>query len=294
MTNHFIDFDTVSSDDIRQLLSLAGDIKANPGAFSHRLSGAVLAMIFEKSSARTRVSFEVGIQKLGGSAISLMPSDIGMGTREPVKDVARVLSRYCDIAMIRVKNHQRISDFAAYSSIPVINGLSDLSHPCQAMADLFTIFSYKPAVAKVAYIGDGNNVCHSLMSICDRLGVDLTVITPPGYEPTLLGTQTVLTTDLKKGLRDADVVYTDVWTSMGQEAEAEVRVRAFLEYQVNNQTLAYANSDAIFMHCLPAVRDQEVTDDVIEGDQSVVFDQAENRMCVQQAIMIWLLEGELT
>ncbi len=263
------------------------------------LKGKVLAMIFEKPSLRTRVSFEAGMFQLGGHAINLQPQDIALGKRESIADGARNLDRMADIIMARVFKHDTVTELAKYSSVPVINGLSDLEHPCQALADFFTIWEKKKRFdgLKVAFIGDGNNVAHSLMLLAAKLGTDFTIGCPRGYEPlesivnktlefaSKSGSQIEITDDPFVAAKDADVVYTDVWASMGQEDEAAEREKIFAAYQVNEKLMSYAKSDALFEHCLPAHRGSEVTDEVIDGRWSVVFDEAENRLHVQKAIM---------
>jgi ornithine carbamoyltransferase len=262
-------------------------------------------MIFEKPSTRTRVSFEIGMWQLGGLAINLDQEAIGLGTRESIPDVARTLSRYADAILIRTFAHGKVTELAKHASVPVINALSDQSHPCQAMADVFTIRERKGISGniKVAYIGDGNNVCHSLMFATAKVGMNLTVATPKGYEPKEEIVKLALQDGKKAGVEidilndpviaaeNADVIYTDVWTSMGQEREKVVRQKAFRKFQVNRELMKLAKPDCIFMHCLPAHRGEEVTDDVIDSKNSVVFDQAENRLHVQKAILVKLLGG---
>lgn len=266
------------------------------------LEGKTLAMIFEKPSLRTRVSFEVGIFQLGGHGIYLAPSDIGLGTRESVADVARTLDRMCELIMARVFEHYKVTELAKYSRVPVINGLSDLEHPCQALADFFTIKEKKRDLKglKLAFIGDGNNVAHSLMLLAAKVGTHFTIACPEGYEPleqiteiarraaSETGADIRIVRDPTEAAQDADVVYTDVWASMGQESEAEERAKIFAPYQVNAELMKHAKPDAVFMHCLPAHRGYEVTDEVIDSQQSVVFDEAENRLHVQKAIMALL------
>ncbi len=265
------------------------------------LEGRTLAMIFEKPSLRTRVSFETGIFQLGGHGIYLSPNDIGLGKRESVADVARTLDRMCDIIMARVFEHEKVIELAKYSRVPVINALSDLEHPCQALADLYTVKEKKDDLAglKLAFIGDGNNVAHSLMLLCAKVGMNFAIACPEGYEPAedvlvsarsaiQPGTSVEVVRDPREAADGADVIYTDVWASMGQEDEAEKRAKAFADYQVNSALMACAKPDAIFMHCLPAHRGSEVTDDVVDSPQSVVFDEAENRLHVQKAVMALL------
>jgi ornithine carbamoyltransferase len=289
---------------IKQLLHLAQQIKVDPAAYSNALKGKTLAMIFEKPSLRTRVTFDVGIHQLGGYSLYLSPAEINLGQRESVYDVAKNLERMVQGVMIRTFAHDIVERMAQYAAIPVINGLTDYSHPCQAMADYLTILEVKGRLAglKVAFIGDGNNVAHSLMFAGAQLGAHVWVATPPGYEPLKnalcwaqrrgaeTGGTCTITTDPVEAVRDADVVYTDVWASMGQEAEAGERRQHFLPYQVNAALFALAKPDAIFMHCLPAHRGDEVTDEVIDCPRSVVFQEAENRLHVQKAIMLELMK----
>jgi ornithine carbamoyltransferase len=284
--------------EIERILALAGRLKAElrAGKPHPLLAGRTLAMIFEKPSLRTRVTFEVGMVQLGGAAIHLAPGDIRLGERESAGDIARNLERWVDLVMARVFLHQSVADLAAGARIPVINGLSDLHHPCQVLSDCFTLLEHRGRLAgvRVAFIGDGNNMVHSWMDAAARLGFDFVVGCPPGYEPdpgitAEAGSHARITHDVKEAACDADVVYTDVWTSMGQEAEAKTRRRAFQPYQVNERIVGLARRDAVVMHCLPAHRGEEITDAVLDGPQSVVFDQAENRLHVQKAIMLWLL-----
>jgi len=294
------DFDR---DEICNILNHAADMKSHPDRYAAALKGKGLAMIFEKPSLRTRVSFEVGIHQLGGFSICLLPSDINLGKRESVHDVAKNLERMVNGIMIRTFAHKIAVDLAASSSIPVINGLTDYSHPCQAMADFFTIRERKGKLPglKLCFIGDGNNVAHSLMFAGARLGVHVTVACPLGYEPNeaavrharedakRTNTRIEVTHEPVEGVLDADVVYTDVWASMGQESEAQKRSAVFRPFQVNAALMSHAKSDAIFMHCLPAHRGDEVTDEVIDSPASVVFQEAENRLHVQKAIMVELM-----
>ncbi|MDH7602095.1 MAG: ornithine carbamoyltransferase [Armatimonadota bacterium] len=268
------------------------------------LTGKTLAMIFEKPSLRTRVSFEVGMTQLGGHAIYLAPSDIQLGKRESIGDAARTLDRMCDLIMARTFAHSTVVELAEYAGVPVINGLSDLEHPCQALADFFTILEKKGTLQglKVVFVGDGNNVAHSLMLLAAKVGTNFTIACPEGYEPRAEivaqarrdaeQTKAIIdiVRDAKQATAEADVVYTDVWASMGQEHEAEERARVFAPYQVNAELMKLAKPDAIFMHCLPAHRGSEVTDEVIDSPQSVVFDEAENRLHVQKAVMVLLAQ----
>lgn len=272
----------------------------------HRvLEGKTLAMIFQKPSTRTRISFEVGIYQLGGYGLYLNAQDLQLRRGETIADTARVLSRYVDGIMARVFDHKDVEDLAKYASVPVINGLSDFAHPCQALADYMTIKEKKGRIEglKVVYVGDGNNVAHSLMIAGTKLGANVVVATPEGYEPdpkvikwaeensAESGGSFELLHDPIKAVKDADVIYTDVWASMGQEAEAEQRRKIFMPFQVNKELVKHAKKDYIFMHCLPAHRGEEVTDDVIDSPNSVVWDQAENRLHAQKAAMALIMGG---
>jgi ornithine carbamoyltransferase len=302
----FLSIRDFSPQQIRRFLDLGRRIKAIPAAYSHSLKGKTLAMIFEKPSLRTRVTFEVGIQQLGGFAVYLSPADINLGKRESVYDVAKNLERMVQGIMIRTFAHKIVEQMAEYAGIPVINGLSDYSHPCQALADFLTILEAKGTVSglKIAFVGDGNNVAHSLMFAGAQLGANVWVATPPGYEPkpdavkwgreraAQTGGSFSLTNDPNEAAATADVIYTDVWASMGQEAEAEKRRKIFLPYQVNAALFARAKPDAIFLHCLPAHRGDEVTNEVIDSPRSMVFQEAENRLHVQKAVMLELMEHE--
>jgi ornithine carbamoyltransferase len=267
------------------------------------LKGKTLAMIFEKPSTRTRVSFEVGMWQLGGYALYLSANDLQLGRGETIADTAQVLSRYVDGIMARVFSHRTILDLVSYSRVPVINGLSDFSHPCQGLADLFTIYEKKGGFSglKLAYVGDGNNVAHSLIFGCSKVGMDITLACPKGYEPNpevvlkakeeakRNGCEIGLTRDPKEAVRGADIVYTDVWASMGQEKEHEERVKVLKPYQVNGQLVKEAKDDYLFMHCLPAHRGEEVIDEVADSKNSVIFDQAENRLHTQKALMALIM-----
>ena len=267
----------------------------------HPMNGKTMAMIFAKPSARTRVSFETGFFKLGGHALYLGPNDIGIGKRESVADIARVLSRFNDIIMARLFKHQHILDLAKFASVPVINGLTDHNHPCQIMADIFTIYEKKgnPQDLKITYIGDGNNIVHSWFELAMVLPINLMIICPDSFKPDMELYNKVkeakissveISHDPYSGIKDSDVVYTDVWASMGQKEEAENRKKIFSDFQVNTKLMSHANSDAIFMHCLPAERGVEVTDKVCDSDNSVIFEQAENRMHAQNAIILDLMQ----
>lgn len=302
--HNFLSIRDFSPDEIRYLLDLALEMKAHPSAHTQALKHKTLAMIFEKPSLRTRVSFDVGIQQLGGFALYLSNAEISLGKRESVYDVAKNLERMVQAIMIRTYAHEIVEQMAAYASIPVINGLTDFSHPCQAMADYLTMLELKGDVhgLKVAFVGDGNNVCHSLMFAGAQLGAQVWVATPAGYEPKAeavrwavergaeTGATCILTEDPVEAARDADVIYTDVWASMGQEAEARTRRQIFVPYQVNADLLRRAKFDVLFMHCLPAHRGEEVTDEVIDSPHSVVYQQAENRLHAQKAILLELMQ----
>jgi ornithine carbamoyltransferase len=302
----FLSIRDFSPQEIGQFLHVACQLKACPGAYTSVLKGKTLAMIFEKPSLRTRVTFDVGIEELGGHPLYLSPAEISLGKRESVYDVAKNLERMVQGIMIRTFAHDIVVDMARHASIPVINGLTDYSHPCQAMADYLTMLEVKGRIAglKVAYIGDGNNVAHSLLFAGAQLGAEVWIATPPGYEPdsgavawaaercTATGASCTITNDSNQAVLGADVVYTDVWASMGQEAEAAARRNTFQAYQVNAKLFAKAKPDAIFMHCLPAHRGDEVTDEVIDSPRSFVFQQAENRLHAQKAIMLELMKGD--
>jgi len=267
----------------------------------HLCEGLTMSMIFAKPSARTRISFETGMYQLGGYALYLSPNDIGIGDREAVKDVAQVISRYNDIIMARLFDHEHMEELAQFASVPVINGLTDYNHPCQIMADIYTVKEHRKTLdnLKVAYIGDGNNVANSWINLSAKLPMHLVICSPSGYAPdrnTLeyarnTGISEIeITNDPVTAVRYADVVYTDVWASMGQEKEAEERRKIFLPFQVNGELMQNARNDALVMHCLPAHRGDEITDEIIDGPQSIVFDEAENRMHVQKAIIVKLLQ----
>jgi ornithine carbamoyltransferase len=299
MTTDLLRIADLSRADIERVLALAARLKSQlrAGKLHPLLAGRTLAMIFEKPSLRTRVTFEVGMVQLGGAAINLAPGDIRLGERESAGDIARNLERWVDLVMARTFLHQSVVDLAASAGVPVINGLSDLHHPCQVLSDCFTLLERRGKLdgVRVAFIGDGNNMAHSWMDAAARLGFHFVLACPAGYEPdpaitAEAGASTTVTHDVEAAARDADVIYTDVWTSMGQEAEAKARRRAFAPYQVNERVVALARPDAVVMHCLPAHRGEEITDAVIDGPQSVVFDQAENRLHVQKAIMCALLD----
>ena len=300
---HYIDFHRdVSFEDLDYLLNTAIDLKAKTkaGIEHHLLKGKSLAMIFTKSSTRTRVSFEVGMYQLGGQALFLSNNDIQIGRGETIYDTANVLSGMVDGIMIRTFSHQDVEDLAKYGKVPVINGLTDDQHPTQVLADLLTIKEHKGELKglKLAYLGDGNNMANSLLHACAKAGMDISVASPKDYtcpekyvieaneDAKVTGSKIVMTEDPFEAAEGADVIYTDTWTSMGQEAEKAKRVEIFKNYQVNSKLMGAAHKDAIFMHCLPAYRGYEVTEDVIDGPQSVVFDEAENRLHAHKAILV--------
>jgi ornithine carbamoyltransferase len=292
-----------TTEEVHELLSLTEHLKKNP--VSKKLEGKTLGMIFEKSSTRTRVSFEAGMLQMGGHAIYLNSRDIQLGRGESIADTAKVLSAYVDAIMIRTFEHEKVAQLAEHASVPVINGLCDTYHPCQALADVLTIYEVKGQLAglKVVYIGDGNNVAHSFMILCAKLGMDVVVSCPKDYEPDqkvidatvelaqLSGGSFTLSYDPEEAAAGADIVYTDVWASMGQEEETTERLQVFEPYQVNEALLAHASDDVKFLHCLPAHRGEEVTAEVIDGGKSAVFQQAENRLHVQKAILLSVLGG---
>lgn len=303
---HYIDFhEDVTFDDLDTLLSTAADLKAQTkaGIMHPLLAGKTLGMIFTKSSTRTRVSFEVGMHQLGGYPLFLSADDIQLGRGESIADTAKVLSRMLDGIMIRTYAHQDIVDLANFGTIPIMNGLSDDQHPTQALADLLTIKEHKGTLKglKLAYFGDGNNVANSLLQACAKAGMHIAVATPKAYacpeffvqqaqkDAALSGSQIMITDDPLAAAKDADVVYTDTWTSMGQEEEKASRVKIFADYQVNSDLMSHARKDAIFMHCLPAYRGYEVTENVIDSPCSVVFDEAENRLHAHKAILVHCL-----
>lgn len=300
---HFLTLKDYTKEEILDIISLGLAIKKElkSGNTIRHLSGQTLAMIFEKSSTRTRVSFETGIFQLGGHGLFLSHRDIHLGRGEPVKDTARVISSMCDMVMIRTFEHSKIEEFAAYSSVPVINGLTDSYHPVQLLADYMTMMEHSKAKNPVvAYIGDGNNMTHSWLMLAAKLGFELRVATPKGYEADAAiiaqaqqiakasGALLHFTHDPKTAVRGATVVTTDTWASMGQEEEKEARLKIFEGFMVDDALMATADPDAIFLHCLPAYRNQEVSESVLEGAQSVVFDEAENRLHAQKGLMVWL------
>jgi len=297
-----ISINNLSPKEIETIFSLATKVKKNKKKYASALKGKSVALVFQKPSNRTLVSFEVGTFQLGGNCLYLGPDQINLGKRETTADVAMTLSRYVDFIVARTFSHQDIFDLAKYATIPIINGLSDLSHPCQALADIFTVrekFGKKKGLT-IAYIGDGNNVCHSLMLCALKTGINMSVATPVNYEPQekvvknaeglakANGLTFKLTHSPQEGIAQANIIYTDVWTSMGQEAETQKRLQDFKGFQINADLVKLAAKNFVFMHCLPAHRDEEVTSDVIDGSHSIVFDQAENRMHVQKAILLFL------
>jgi len=302
---HFLTLKDYTKEEILEIIELGLRIKAEVKSrrFTPYLEKQTLAMIFEKSSTRTRVSFETGIYQLGGIALFLSSRDIQLGRGEPMKDTARVISRMCDMVMIRTFSQSKIEEFAKFSNVPVINGLTDEYHPVQLMADYMTMIEYgKDKNPVVAYIGDGNNMAHSWLMMASKLGFELRVATPKGYEcnPDIVadalkfaeisGSKIIFTNDPKEAVAGATVVTTDTWISMGDEEEKEKRIKDFSDFTIDDNMMKLADKDAIFLHCLPAYRGLEVTEDVLEGKQSVVFDEAENRLHAQKGIMVWLDE----
>lgn len=302
MHKDFISIADYSRSEIEELFEITRDLKEKTkrGKEHHICKGQTMSMIFAKPSARTRISFETGIYQLGGYALYLAPTDIGIGAREAVKDIAQVISRYNDVIMARLFSHDHMLEMAQYATVPVINGLTDYNHPCQIMADIYTVLEHRKNLdnLKVTYIGDGNNIANSWINLAAKLPMHLIICSPSGYEPdekTLAYarhegiSQIEVITDPKEAVNESDVVYTDVWASMGLESEAAERKKIFQPYQLNSELMNYARKDALVMHCLPAHRGDEITDEVIDGPQSIVFDEAENRMHVQKAIIAKLL-----
>lgn len=301
----FIEFTDYTKEEIEYLLELAIDIKKKQknGEVYQPLKGKTIGLIFEKSSTRTRVSFEVGMFQLGGHALFLSKNDIQLGRGETISDTAQVLSRYLDGIMIRTFAHSNVTELAKYADIPVINGLSDDAHPCQVLADFQTVLEHKGKLKglKMAYVGDGNNMAHSLMLGAAKLGVHVSVASPKGYEPSAAivdqaksiaaetGAEVVVTNNPQEAVQDADIIYTDVWASMGFEDEQKAREAAFADYQVDEELVKGAKPDYIFLHCLPAHRGEEVSEGVIDGPNSAIFDQAENRLHAQKALMAALM-----
>ncbi len=302
MTRHFLRLRDYSKKELDDLLALAAELKAKQkaGLEHHLLKGKTLAMIFEKASTRTRISFEVGIFQLGGHGLFISSNNSQMGRGEPLKDTARVMARYCDGVMIRTFGQEIVDEFARYSSVPVINGLTDLYHPCQILADLQTVVEHKGSYKglKFAWVGDGNNMANTWIEAAAIMGFDLALACPPGYEPdrevwewaqTNNTSSITITGHPHEAVRDAQVINTDVWASMGQEAEQKQRELAFQSYCVDDKLLESANKDCIVLHCLPAHRGEEISDSVMEGRHSVVWDEAENRLHIQKAIMATLM-----
>ncbi|MEN8260377.1 MAG: ornithine carbamoyltransferase [Pseudomonadota bacterium] len=293
---HFISLLDLSSDELRGLLKRASELKQKRDALYEPLKNKVLGMIFEKSSTRTRISFETGMVQFGGNAIFLSPRDTQLGRGETVEDSARVISRMVDCVMLRTHQHETVVKFVEYSRVPVINGLTDRLHPCQLLADMQTYFEHRGDISgkTVAWIGDGNNMCHSYINAARRLDFHLNIACPLGYEPdadivAAAGNRVRLCQDPAAAAKDAHLVVTDVWASMGQEEEQQARVSAFAQFQVNHRIMENAHSDALFMHCLPAHRGEEVSAEVIDGPRSVVWDEAENRLHAQKALLEFLL-----
>ncbi|HSM52150.1 MAG TPA: ornithine carbamoyltransferase [Thermoanaerobaculia bacterium] len=305
MPRHFISLHDLTSAELAGLLQLGLDVKAHRARYAGALAGQTLAMIFQKSSTRTRVSFEVAMLQLGGHGLFLSGRDIQLGRGETISDTAQVLSRYVDGIMARTFAHQDVLDLARFGTVPVVNGLTDDLHPCQVVADLLTVQEAFGELRgrKIAYVGDGNNVAHSLMFGAAKAGMDIAVASPAGYrvqekylelaraDAEAAGTRIELTEDPREAVRGASAVYTDVWASMGQEEEAAKRLRAFAGYQVDAAMMAEALPEAIFLHCLPCHRGEEVAAEVVDGPQSRVFDEAENRLHAQKAILLWLMGG---
>ncbi len=308
MNKHLLTLHDWSTQEIIDTLDLADELKYKQknGIEHHLLKGKTLGMIFSKSSTRTRVSFEVGMYQLGGSALFLSSNDIQLGRGETIYDTANVLSRFLDGIMIRTYKQSDVEDLAKYGQIPIINGLTDLVHPCQILADFQTIREHKGKLKglKLAYIGDGNNMAHSLLYGGAKVGMEIAVATPKQYEcdacvvknaiedAKATGTKLTLTNDPVEAIKDADVVYADTWVSMGQESEKAEKVKVFSDYQINKELFSHAKPDAIFLHCLPAYRGYEVTEDVIDGPNSVIFDEAENRLHAQKAVMVKLMQDK--
>ncbi|MCV9949789.1 ornithine carbamoyltransferase [Paenibacillus sp. BT-177] len=301
----FLELDDYSPEEIQYLIDLAIEIKRKHknGEAYQPLKGKTLGLIFEKSSTRTRVSFEVGMYQLGGHALFLSKNDIQLGRGEPISDMAQVMSRYLDGIMIRTFGHDNVVELARYASVPVINGLSDLAHPCQVLADYQTLYEQKGKLKglKLAYIGDGNNMAHSLLIGGAKLGVHVSIASPAGYEPDpsvvavsreiakQTGSEIVITQSPQEAVKDADAIYTDVWASMGFEEEQRERELAFADFQVNEELVKLAKPDYLFLHCLPAHRGEEVSAGVIDGPNSVIFDEAENRLHAQKALLVALM-----
>ncbi len=296
MRKHFLTIKDLTVSEINEIFTLAGELKSKRKTHEKLLNGKILGLIFEKPSNRTRVSFEVGMFELGGNTVYLASDEIRLGKREAVKDAARVLSRYLDCIVARTFLHTRLLEIAQYATVPVINGLTDLLHPCQALSDIFTIKEKKGLKGvTMAFIGDANNVLSSLLYGCSKVGIKVNVASPKGYGPKKeilkdAGSGVTLFNSAKDAVKGVDIVYTDVWTSMGQEKEYKKRLKRFKGFQLNSNLLSLAKKDALVMHCLPAHRGEEITDEVLDGRQSIVIDQAENRLHVQKAILVKLLK----
>jgi ornithine carbamoyltransferase len=305
MKRDLISLKDYTSDELSQILKQTHDLKKSRVSFSDLLKGRTMGLIFQKPSNRTRVSFEVGIRQLGGDCIYLGPDEINLGKRESTRDVAKTLSRYLDGIVARTFSHDDTIELAKEASVPVINGLSDLFHPCQALADVFSIEEHLGSCKdkRLAYIGDGNNVCHSLLLAAAKVGMSMVVATPKNYEPQAsilenaaeigrkTGAQIQHTYNPVEAVQGSQIIYADVWTSMGQEAESAQRLKHFKDYQINKSLVKKADPQFLFMHCLPAHRGEEVTADIIDGTHSIVFDQAENRMHVQKAILVFIYQN---
>ena len=297
---HLLKLLDLTTEDIVDILNLADQLKyEQKNGIKHKhLEGKTLGMIFQKSSTRTRVSFEAGMYQLGGQALFLSPRDLQIGRGEPIQDTARVLSRYLDGIMIRTFEQKEVEDLAKYGSIPIINGLTDFAHPCQVLADLMTIKEYKGKLKglKLAFIGDGNNMANSLIVGCLKMGMKVAIASPKGYEPDKEvldfakgNPDFLLTTDIYEAAKNADAIYTDVWSSMGMEAEIEERKKAFKEYQVNSKLMEVTNKNCMVLHCLPAHREEEITEEVFEKHADEIFEEAENRLHAQKAVLVKLL-----
>lgn len=307
MKRDLLSLQDLTGAEVSELLELTEQLKQDKYQLNNQLKGKTIALVFQKPSNRTRVSFEVGIYQLGGNCVYLGPSEIDLGVRESAADVSKTLSRYLDGIVTRTNTHKDVSQLAQHSSIPIINGLSDLYHPCQALTDIYSIKEKfgKTEGLTLAYIGDGNNVCHSLLLGCAKVGINVNVATPPQYEPQNnivqlaqtcandTGAKIITTHSPQEAVEGVNIIYSDVWVSMGQEEESNKRLKDFSGYQINTKLTQLADRDFIFMHCLPAHRDQEVTAEVIDGTHSIVFDQAENRLHTQKAILITLLGDNL-
>ena len=300
---HFLHISDYTTEELWEIMELAKSVKKkfhNREDYPH-FKNKSLAMIFAKPSARTRVSFETGFEWMGGHALFLGPNDIGIGKREAIKDISRVFSRYNDMIMARLFDHKHIIELAEHSSIPIVNGLTDYNHPCQIMTDIFTVWEHLENIdnIKIVYMGDGNNIVHSWLHLAMRFPLEFVCCCPEGYEPDKKTVDDAKASGISKieishnpveAVKDADMIYTDVWASMGQKEEAEEREKIFRPFQVNQELMNLTGKETLFMHCLPAERDREVTDEVVEADYSIVFDQAENRLHIQNAIMIKLSE----